>query len=114
MCDCDAEYPSFINDSHPKAKKDHNCCECRGTIKSGETYHNYTGLWDGEFSTYKRCEDCFSLIEKIAKAHDGCNCISFGFLYREVDECREYLKEYVDIKVKRGAEIANWMLEESL
>lgn len=111
MCDCDLEMPEFITVTNPKCRKDHKCCECRGVIKTGEKYWNHSGKWDGEFSVYKRCEDCSALIEKIKKDEDGCACIAYELLYEEIDHSRKWLPEYVEIKRKRGANIPQWMLE---
>ena len=41
-----------------KARKTHCCDECGRQIFPGESYRYETGLNDGYFETYKRCDHC--------------------------------------------------------
>lgn len=59
--DCDYYGPSFLNIRNRRARKSHKCYECRREILPGETYLYESGLWEGEFSFYKICDDCRSL-----------------------------------------------------
>lgn len=52
------EYPDFFSESHPVAKRDHECSECHGVIKSGEAYWAVVGSWSHEVSRYKICAEC--------------------------------------------------------
>ena len=59
MCDCVT--PSAFNEIMRKAKKEHNCCECRQKIKPGEKYQYCSGVWDGVPDSYKTCLLCVNL-----------------------------------------------------
>ena len=52
-----SETPTLFTETHPKARKEHTCCECGGTIKKGDTYQKCSGLWD-DFQTFKTCSFC--------------------------------------------------------
>ena len=53
--------PAFINETDPKARKEHRCSECHKTILPGDQYKREEGVWDGDFRTYKTCLSCLSL-----------------------------------------------------
>jgi hypothetical protein len=58
-CSCDnGEQPSFYREETPTARKVYKCCECGGNIESGQKYHKFVGVWDGEFSTLRTCKVC--------------------------------------------------------
>ena len=40
MCDC-GDTPETYRVSRPRAKREHKCCECGGTIRAGETYRSF-------------------------------------------------------------------------
>lgn len=69
-------------DSHPRARKEHTCCECDRMIAVGETYFRATGLGydaDGHWETFTMCAHC----EWAAKwLLDQCN----GYLFHGVQE----------------------------
>jgi hypothetical protein len=50
--------PTIYNETMPTASIEHKCCECHKTIKPGDKYLNITGKWDGDFMTFKQCDDC--------------------------------------------------------
>lgn len=52
------EYPQAFQSTKRKARKEHRCCECLGTIRKGETYTYVSGIWDSRPSDYKTCPDC--------------------------------------------------------
>lgn len=56
--------PEVYKEKVVKARKTHRCCECRRDIVKGEKYNLTTGKWDGEFSAYKVCSDCQSVIDQ--------------------------------------------------
>ena len=51
----------FLRESIVTARQTHICTECRGAIITGEQYEYVCGFWDGEFYTFKTCQDCQSL-----------------------------------------------------
>lgn len=53
----------FYTTAHPKAKKDHVCDLCNGTIRKGEKYHRYSGKNDGYMFDYKYHLICQKIID---------------------------------------------------
>lgn len=50
--------PEFHDETTPKARKPHTCCECRRTIAPGEVYERVVGKWYGTMQVYKTCAEC--------------------------------------------------------
>ncbi len=55
----------FRRETEPIARKEHKCCECGRTIKIGEKYSYFVGLWgdyysydDNQFDVFKTCLEC--------------------------------------------------------
>lgn len=62
MCYCDSyDQPKVYNQFIRTARKEHQCCECRGKIAKGEKYEHVTGLWDDRWDEYKTCSMCKAL-----------------------------------------------------
>lgn len=82
MCYCTTDDgPEFCTETHPTARKQHECCECGSVIDPGEKYWNLTGMWD-KFQTFKTCETCHNIT---LEAYDqGVECIDLGCLYETV------------------------------
>jgi hypothetical protein len=57
----EGEAPSVYTEAHPKAKKEHQCCECLRIIPVGERYQLYKGCWEGKWSRFKTCTECEEL-----------------------------------------------------
>lgn len=53
------EMPQAFRQITRKAKKEHKCCECSGTIAKGMTYIYCSGIWNGSPDSYKTCERCY-------------------------------------------------------
>ena len=87
MCDL----PTLYSERDVRARKQHRCCECRISIKAGETYSRVEGLWDGQFSTYKTCTPCAEFRNWLAQMMPRYECgPTFGDLYQyATDEWRE-------------------------
>lgn len=108
------EFPSCSSESNPKARKQHRCCECRGFIQPGEKYHVFKGIWEGEASTWKSCEDCQQLRNEIGKnISDPEDYPAFGLLSEHVSN-NEFRPRFVAIMQKRGAQIHPSWLKEKL
>ena len=63
-CNCSVdidEVAEFCDESYPKARKEHICCECREVIGKGRKYQLITGKWEGEFGTFKTCMACAAI-----------------------------------------------------
>jgi len=41
-----------------RARKEHTCCECLQTIKPGDQYEHYRGVYDDDIFTAKTCLPC--------------------------------------------------------
>ncbi|MEX3914823.1 hypothetical protein AB4Y43_01060 [Paraburkholderia sp. BR10872] len=96
-CYCDIDYdelPTFYTESMVKARREHRCCECLGTISRGENYQRRSGKWEGRFECFKTCQRCIDF-EANVKAHIPCfRVCSIGELIAEAVEClREYREE---------------------
>lgn len=63
MCDCDL--PAAHSEYFPTARKEHKCCECQRTIKPGERYQLYSGVWEGAGMSFKTCRECHAIREAI-------------------------------------------------
>ena len=59
----DYEMPEAFWRSWPKARKEHQCCECHNVIYKGESYFRLAGVWSGSFDHYKICSGCETLRE---------------------------------------------------
>jgi len=90
MCYCDTEgSPEFYRERIHIARKWHRCCECGSIIDPGEKYFYVTGLWDGDFSTYKTCEICQKIKQEAISS--GHRCILFECLYETVGSEFDYV-----------------------
>lgn len=56
--DYNGEMPTFYRQSFHKARKKHQCCECKDVIKKGERYKKVVGMWDERIETYCFCLSC--------------------------------------------------------
>ena len=84
-CDCSADIddgPSFFNETFPRARKVHKCCECNGDIKPGEKYHKASGKWGDRLNTYKTCMPCHNIREHYCQYG-----YYFGELEEQISEC---------------------------
>lgn len=85
--------PSFHHEKMVRAMKEHRCCECGRTITPGERYEKVAGVWDGEFNTYKTCDDCLSI-------RDSFFCDGWGYT-----SIYEHLYQHIcDMKGRIGEE----------
>ena len=92
-CSCDygsMEYPEFISETWPRARKAYKCCECGETIKVGEKHQSITGKWDGEILTYRTCEICAKIRD------DFCRCAPFTYLREEFMNCYDF--DYLELE----------------
>jgi hypothetical protein len=105
------EMPSCYGHEERKARKAHICCECNGTIQTGETYHYHHGVWDGEASDYKVCSDCEALRVECDRAARYDECTPFEGLHDAVEGIGnpKLFTHFVEIKRRRGATVPQWM-----
>jgi hypothetical protein len=76
--DMDGDMPRVYTETHPRAAREHQCCECRRIIKVGEKYHKAKGCWGGGWAEYKTCEECNDLRHEANDPYYGMP--PFGYL----------------------------------
>ena len=59
--------PSVYSCKMQTARKEHTCCECHRTIKIGERYQMFKGIWEGKADRFKTCKQCADLRDDLAK-----------------------------------------------
>lgn len=78
MCDYDGDGADVVlRSAFVTARKVHKCFACRERIKAGDRYHIEQGKWDGEFTTYKHCLRCWSMVQALWRIK-GLTFVEFG------------------------------------
>lgn len=105
-CYCDYEPAEFYSTRRVKsARKQHQCIECRRTIKPGEGYDSTSGKWDGHFETFLWCTNCAELCEW-ARISVPCFCFCYGNLHEDLKEMvREVARETPGFFMEYGRRI---------
>lgn len=86
MCHCENP-PTVYERDEVRARKAHTCCECRRErIAAGDTYWRHSGLWDGRWDTFKRCQRCESAALALASEDVDLECLTFGALRNELKQ----------------------------
>jgi hypothetical protein len=75
-----SEMPSVYNETFPRARLSHKCCECGRAIAPGQTYCLAKGCWDGEWETFKTCAPCNNLRTTLNKSVGRDTPLDFGEL----------------------------------
>lgn len=89
MCCCDDNPAKVCGMVRRKARKEHECSECRRVIRRGETYEEHSGLWDGGWETFRWCAHCAAAVKVVEKAvEDFCFC--YSALWDELVEIERY------------------------
>lgn len=68
-------YCEVWQESFPKARKPHKCCECGGVILKGHKYRNIFSVYEGDATTSKVCMPC-EAVRDIIRQHEndeGCD-----------------------------------------
>lgn len=55
-----------------RSRSTHHCCECGDEIPAGSRVCAAASLYDGRWSTLRRCLCCAALVEMIATTQDVC------------------------------------------
>lgn len=105
--------PSCYQVSRPIARKAHTCCECRTIILPGKQYTVESGLWDGDFQTFKTCPDCMSVRNSFFNAG-----FQYESLWEDLEEhinyCRGEIGEiHIACLTPRARNIVCDMIEEA-
>lgn len=101
MCFYDCESPSFYNESYPKARKQHRCCECGRAIAKGEKYRRVSGKWEGDLATYSTCRRC-CYMHAVVVQHEHQEGCTGPEAHCPIGEVRSYCAE-VDIPYAAAA-----------
>ena len=107
------EMPDCYGCDMRKARKDHKCCECHGTIKRGEKYHYHHGVWCGEAASYKVCTDCEMLRTDCDRDARYDERTPFEGLHDSIEGIREpeLINRFAEIIRRRGATLPLWIEE---
>lgn len=99
-CLCDSvDYPTLYNKRLvAKARTPHKCTECWGTIQPGEPYERVSGVWDGDFKTFRTCSRCVNLRDAVDVLFP-CMCWTYGNV---IQDTREKISEYESDLVGTG------------
>ena len=54
-------YNEFECVTHPRARKEHECCACELPIRKGDKYDRIAFKWEGEVECLKRCLRCSAI-----------------------------------------------------
>jgi len=68
-----------------KARVNHRCTDCYAIIEAGQFYERTASLFDGRWSTYRKCQHCMafeSTMEQHYRGFAGGN--AFGCMYEEI------------------------------
>ncbi len=102
MCDIgyDEDAWSAFNETHHKARKDHPCACCGGTIAAGDRYLRHFSVQDGTVCAERMCLPCESLKERFGSMHDFASNPSYmPELFRH---CRDEERDEADAAALRG------------
>jgi hypothetical protein len=86
-CVCDYDPAEFYSATIRKARKQHKCYECSGSILPGEQFEYVAGRWDGNFDWFKTCSRCVDLRTWV-RNNIPCVCWAHGNLH---DDLREHV-----------------------
>lgn len=82
--------PDFQVSTMVKARKQHTCCECGGSIEPEQQYRLVSGSWDGCMDSYKQCLPCVDArnwaLDQPEWADDGEHAYYFGQLISELHD----------------------------
>lgn len=66
MSGCDIGItPEYCRRTTQVARKGHDCGECESPISIGEEYVVWTGVWDGEWESFKQCQTCAEEFDRL-------------------------------------------------
>ena len=88
----DCDIPEFYDETYPRAKKEHRCCECYGIIKAGERYARCVGKFDGAIFSEAQHTFCRDFGAEVNRAwgDDGKCFIAFGDINNSIANASEF------------------------
>lgn len=104
MCAIDSCDPAdFYTATIRRARKTHQCFECRREINPGEEYEYVTGSWDRQITSFKTCAHC------LAGRH-WLSAWCGGFMHGNVlDETIEHFTEWEVERTVNFGRLVVWM-----
>lgn len=63
-------YDVQVNES-PRARKPRKCMACKETIRVGDRYYRFKGLFDRKWDVYERCARCQKLFDHLSDRMRG-------------------------------------------
>ena len=85
MCSCDYDAPAVYDRKERRARTAHRCSECARPIRTGETYEDVRGLWDGRWDRFRTCSRCLDL-RRFAEDRAECSCWAHGNVIEDAIE----------------------------
>jgi hypothetical protein len=79
--DYDGDPSSFSVVRDVRARKPHQCCECRDAIAVGESHEVVSGKWDGDFASFRTCAACVDIRKAFV-----CGGWAFEYLWESMAE----------------------------
>jgi hypothetical protein len=93
MCGCDDVPAQVYRRETRRSRKEHRCLECGATIPAGTPHEVATGLWDGEWDSFRTCERCVALRDHVRRTVPDA-CLMHGNM---LDDCRTAMEEAHDL-----------------
>lgn len=95
-----------------KARNEHRCADCHGTIRVGEIYHFHHGVFDGSGFSNHVCADCEQLRKDVDKDNRDIyeqTCVEelCDAVFATGDEA--LMRRFIETKIKRGCAVQPWM-----
>lgn len=67
-------YCEVWNESIRKARKEHRCIECGGTIQVGESYQYVFSVYEGNATTDHTCMKCVAIRAEVQRVEESHGC----------------------------------------
>lgn len=104
MSDCgvcisngDGETVEMIRENDAvKARKQHQCHECRRPILKGQTHQVHVTKFDGDFEVYRTCQVCV----EIRRGFSCDGSWTYGALWDDLTESFEYINDSCFTKIQ--------------
>lgn len=101
---------TILSQQERKAKKEHQCDWCGGTIKKGETY-DYSSIINDEFYIWKNHKDCMWVAHELKMFDDNTDGVSDSDFWDHIFEYySDHIRENDDI-VREKSEKLRWVIE---
>ena len=111
----DYDRPKVFNITPRKARKEHSCYECDGTIRCGVTYFEHRGLWNYSWSTFKLCAMCDALASATDTYEYGTLHVTLSESGRDAtcaDGCSPETRKHSSDAAVAGARIVGRLMSE--